>query len=68
MIEVIGPEDREEYRFARKLADDMVELWPDLEESEDRVQVAASAKVFGGRTQDIDVIVLARFRNRSFQP
>lgn len=68
MIEVIGPEDREEYRFARKLADDMVELWPDLEESEDRVQVAASAKVFGGRTQDIDVIVLARFRNRSFRP
>lgn len=68
MIQVIGPEEREEYRYARKLADDMIALWPDLEESEDQVQVAASAKVFGGRIQDIDVIILARLRNRSFRP
>jgi hypothetical protein len=68
MIEVIGPKDREEYRFALKIADDMRALWPDLEDSEDRVQIAASAKVYGGPTQDIDIIVLAQLNGRRFRP
>lgn len=68
MIEVIGPRDREEHRFALKLVSDMLALWPDLEDSDDRVQVAASAKVFGGRVQDIDVVVLAQLGGRRFRP
>ena len=68
MIEVIGPKEREEYRYALKIADDMLALWPDLEESEDRVQIAASAKVYGGPTQDIDIIILAQLGGRRFKP
>lgn len=68
MIEVIGPRDREERRYAEGIAADMLALWPDLADSEDRVQIAASAKVFGGRVQDIDVIVLAQLGGRRFKP
>jgi GTPase SAR1 family protein len=68
MIEIIGPRDREEHRYALKLADDMVALWPDLEESEDQVRIAASAKVFGGRVQDIDIIILAQLAGRRIRP
>lgn len=68
MIEIIGPRDREEHRYALKLADDMVALWPDLEESDERVRIAASAKVFGGRVQDIDIIILAQLAGRRIRP
>ena len=68
MIEIIGPEDREERRYAERLAARFREAWPDIEESDDLIKIAACAKVFGGRVQDIDLVVLARLNGRRFRP
>lgn len=68
MIEIIGPDDREERRYAERLADRFREAWPDIDDSADLIKIAACAKVFGGRVQDIDLVVLARLNGRRFRP
>ncbi|MCA1197853.1 hypothetical protein K9B35_07730 [Sphingomonas sp. R647] len=68
MIEIIGPEDRDETRYAERLAALLRQAWPDIEESSDVIKIASCAKVFGGRVQDIDLVILARLNGRRFRP
>ena len=70
MIEVIGPEDTSERRAAEKIKAAFVDLWSDLATSnEDRVRIAANAKIYGYDIQDIDIVVVASFgSNRIINP
>jgi hypothetical protein len=62
MIEVIGPEDSSERRAAEQIKSAFIELWPDLVDSaEDRIRIAANAKIYGYDIQDIDIVVVANF-------
>lgn len=70
MIEVIGPEDTSERRAAEKIKAAFVDLWPDLATSnDDRVRIAANAKIYGYDIQDIDIMIVAGFgSNRILNP
>jgi len=62
MIEVIGPEDTSERRAAEKIKAAFIDLWPDLATSDDdRVRIAANAKIYGYDIQDIDIVIVASF-------
>jgi hypothetical protein len=70
MIEVIGPEDTSERGAAEKIKAAFVDLWPDLATSNnDRVRIAANAKIYGYDIQDIDIVIVASFgSNRIVNP
>jgi len=67
VIEIVGPEDREERRYAERFAALFRNAWPDIEDAGGLIKIAACAKVFGGRVQDVDVIVLARLFGRKLR-
>ena len=68
MIQVIGPEDREETRYAHRLAAMFREAFPGIEDGPELIKIASCAKVFGGRVQDVDLVVLVRLNGRRFRP
>jgi hypothetical protein len=72
MIEVLGLVGSAEHAAAVAIRDAMVRLWPGIEDTppeDDRVLIAANAKLSGYKISDIDVIVGASFgRKRYFVP
>lgn len=73
MIELIGPENCNEYIAALDIKEQLELQWPEIKnspKSEDHIKIIASAKLPGGyQITDIDIIILANFsRGRRFIP
>tara|TARA_B110000238_G_C16142273_1_gene447011 strand:+ start:6878 stop:8740 length:1863 start_codon:yes stop_codon:yes gene_type:complete len=73
MIELIGPENCNEYTAALDIKEQLELQWPEIKnspKSEDHIKIIASAKLPGGyQITDIDIIILANFsRGRRFIP
>ena len=72
MIELIGPEDSNEFIAAQQIAHQLNLFWPGIKDSptsEDNIKIISSAKISGYQISDIDLIVIANFRRaRRFIP
>ena len=69
MINILGSNGSSEMIAAIKIKDSITALWPDIDQSKDRVTIYAGAKLFGYQSQDIDVIVSCSFQTpRVFSP
>ena len=70
MIEFGEGQESSERRAAITIRDALLDLWPDLQKSEqDRVYISAGCKIFGYEIQDFDVVICGLFRShRLLQP
>jgi len=63
MLEIFGDDNSEEWRVAKRIADLLKQQWPDISNSkDDNIKIFANAKIYGGRTQDIDVLLIGQFK------
>ncbi len=69
MIELLGSKSGGEYLAAEKIKSLFLDIWPQLESSNDVIKIYAGAKIFGYQTQDIDVVVYCLLNSPlSFSP
>lgn len=62
MIDIIGVTEGSEYEAALHFKSQLVKLWPDLiNHKKDHVKIIVGLKIFGYKTQDVDLIVLGTF-------
>lgn len=69
MISVLGPEGTAEYTAACTLCELIRNTWPEVDQSEDDdIRIVASAKCYGQRTTDIDLIVFILLKKPQLVP
>lgn len=62
MIDIIGVKEGSEYEAALHLRGQLIKLWPDLiNHKNDHIRIIVGLKIFGYKTQDLDLIVLGSF-------
>lgn len=68
MIEIVGAQEGSEFDAAMHLRRMMLNLWPDLaRHRQDRVKIFVGMHVYGHKTEEIDLFVVASFSSpRSF--
>jgi len=63
MIEIFGVKEGSEYEAALHVRSLLMQLWPDLaQHKEDHVKIVVGLKIYGYKTQDLDLIVIGSFR------
>lgn len=63
MIDIFGVKEGPEYEAALHVRNLLMQLWPDLaQHKEDQVKIVVGLKIYGYKTQDLDLIVIGSFR------
>ena len=62
MIKIVGVTEGSEHLAAQAVVDALLELWPDLKKSDDRVIVSVGTKLSGYQVQDVDITLCIDFR------
>ncbi len=63
MIDIFGVKEGPEYEAALHVRNLLMQLWPDLaQHKDDQIKIVVGLKIYGYKTQDLDLIVIGSFR------